>query len=104
MPIKERDSASGPLKTQLSFNLTDRSLDRLRQKAKEAQSSLNEALRSILNDYYDWYQLPDVVVEVLQLDAKKRGREDQRSYIIDLMMKRYRELMVEQEHAEKSKK
>ena len=98
--MTSRDSAT---KQQISFNLSERSLGRLRQRAEQAQTSLNEALRSILNDYYDWYQLPETVIEVLRADAKKRGKDDPRAYVIELMMKRYTELMFEQQHGDKRK-
>jgi len=90
-------------KQQISFNLSVRNLAGLRKKAEEGEVSLNEAMRSILNDYFGWYQLPETVIEVLRADAKKRAKDEPRSYVIELMMKRYTELMFEQQHSDKRK-
>jgi hypothetical protein len=96
-------SRNSGIKEQISFNLPLSALGELRERAKGSETSLNEALRNVLAEYFNWYLLPEPVLDVLKADAKKRGKEDTRGYIIDLMMRRYTELIFEQQHADKKK-
>jgi hypothetical protein len=97
--VPKYESTSGP-KQQVSFNISVQLLTKLKELAGKHRT-LNEAVREVLADHFEWYGLPYPVVVVLLQDAEKRGKKTQRDYVVDLLMKRYTEIVVEREKTAK---
>jgi len=101
--VTSKDNSFSSSKQQVSLNLSMKHLSFIRQKAEAEEVTVNEAVRDIMTDYFHWYALPEPVVEVLKADAKKHGRDTSRDYVVELLMKRYTELVFEQQSADKKK-
>jgi hypothetical protein len=62
--------------------------------AREGKAIGNTAIavRRMVDDARNFYGMPEPIREVLAEDAKKRGKT-QRDYVIELLTKRYEELL-----------
>lgn len=61
---------------------------------KEAEKrgwSLNEYFVTVAHDFYSWFGLPDLVIDVLKDDQEAIG-VDRRRYIQHVLMRRYHEI------------
>lgn len=61
---------------------------------KEAEKrgwSLNEYFVTVAHDFYSWFGLPDLVIDVLKDDQEAIG-VDRRRYIQHVLMRRYHEV------------
>jgi hypothetical protein len=92
-------SDEGPMKVQVTVSVSRTAAAELRKRGEEIGSQ-NEAARQLLDDYFNWYQLPVTVVELLSNDAKAK-KLSQRDYIVFALMSRYDELRQRQQRKEK---
>src|SRR5436853_7380853 len=68
----------------------------LRTQAERRAVSLNEVFRDLAEDAKTWFGLPSSMVELLEEDRKHAKKADLREYVVELLVRRYNELLGEQ--------
>ena len=84
---------------QQSISFKPQHLKWLTERAEQMSASLNAVVRKLVDDARAYYGLSPTMVESLEKDRLARGL-DFRSYIQDLLTRRYRELLRAEFEAE----
>ena len=77
---------------QISARIPSAEVKHLKEAAKPLGGNLALIIRQLIEDSHTFYGLPDAIREELEADAKRSGK-DQRRYVIDLLTRRYAEII-----------
>lgn len=77
---------------QISARIPSAEVKHLKEAAKPLGGNVALVIRQLIEDSHTFYGLPDAIREELEADAEKAGK-DQRRYVIDLLTRRYAEII-----------
>jgi len=65
----------------------------LRAEGARLGANINDIIRRLIDDAKGWFGLPPSIAQVLERDMKEQGATDMRAYVVDLLVRRYNELL-----------